>query len=100
MGRYADPTLNFGAFTTAELTAWLTAAKAEYLNRMGTGRVKGGGSSAQNYQMELVTTEDLIRLINGLSAALGLDMSETIRARPDFNSSRGRCDPYRGEVGV
>lgn len=100
MRRYADPTLNFGSFTPTELTARLTAAKDEYFNRMGTGRVKGGGSSAQNYQVDVMTTEDLIRLINGLTAALGLDMSDTLRARPNFNTSRGPCNPYAGEVGL
>ncbi len=100
MGRFADPTLNFGSFTPTELQTWLTAAKTEYLLRGTTGRVKGGGSSAQNYQMDTLSNEDLIRLINGLTSALGLDFGDTLRVRPTFNTSRGNCDPYGGEVGL
>jgi len=94
------PVLNFGSFTPTELQTRLDAAKEEYFTRMTTGRVKGGGSSAQNYQMDVMTTDHLVLLINGLTAALGLDFSDTLRARPNFNTSRGRCDPYRGEVGL
>ncbi len=100
MGRYADPTLNFGAFSNAELNTWLTAVKAEIMLRMGVGRVGGGGSTAQNYQMKQLSDEDLIRLSNGLSSALGLDFGDTLRVRPNFNTTGGRLDPYGGEVGI
>lgn len=79
--------LDFGAFDSAELTSMLTAAKAEYLGRLTTGRVKQGGSAAQQYAMDILTVDQLIELINGLSAALGFQNVET-RAAPNFNTCR------------
>lgn len=66
----------------------LTAAKAEYLGRITTGRVRSGGSAAQQYGMDIMTVDDLVRLINSLTSQLGLDFCETIRVRPDFNTYR------------
>lgn len=79
-----SPVLNLGAFTTAELTSMLAAAKVEYLARMSKGRVKGGGSAAQQYQMDVMTVDQLTELINSLTGQLGLD-NPNIRARPNFN---------------
>ncbi len=84
----ASPTIDFGAFSPAELTAMLTAAKAEYLGRITTGRVRQGGSAAQQYAMDIMTVDDLVRLINGLTSALGLS-NVTTRVQPNFN-------PYGG----
>lgn len=94
----AQPVLNFGAFSTTELTAMLAAAKAEYLARITTGRVKGGGSAAQQYQMDIMTVDELVRLLNGLTSALGLDFSDTIRVRPNFNNDG--CLPDTSEFGA
>lgn len=79
--------LNFGTFSTTELNAMLVAAKAEYIGRITTGRVKGGGSAAQQYQMDVMSVDDLVRLLNGLTSALGLDFADTIRIRPNFNGN-------------
>ena len=67
----AIPTLDFGAFSNAELQALLTAAKAEYLRRI-TGRVQTGSSAAQSYGLTIMSVDDLIKLINGLTDQLGL----------------------------
>lgn len=80
----ATPVLDFGAFSTAEQTAMLAAAKAEYLVRMNPGRVRQGGSAAQQYGMDLMTVAELITLMNGLTAALGLSTVET-RVSPNFD---------------
>lgn len=70
----------------------LTAAKAEYLVRMNPGRVKTGGSAAQQYGMDLLTVDQLIDTINMLTIQLGLD-TDTLRVAPNFNTSaNGRVD--------
>lgn len=84
----ANPVLDLGAYSPDELTALLTAAKAEYLLRM-TGRVQTGASAAQSYGMQFMTVDDLVRLINGITAALGLQNVET-RVGPNFNNTAGR----------
>ncbi len=94
----ASPILNPGAFSTAELTAMLTAAKAEYIGRITTGRVKSGGSAAQQYGMDIMTVDDLVRLINSLTSALGLDYDETLRIRPNFNNRS--CVPDAATFGA
>ncbi|MBS0328231.1 MAG: hypothetical protein JSR30_00130 [Proteobacteria bacterium] len=88
----AAPVLNLGAFSDAELTSMLAAAKAEYLLRMGNGRVRSGSSAAQSYGMDVMTVDDLVRLINSLTTQLGLD-SDTLSVRPDFNTSQGCVVP-------
>lgn len=73
---------NLSAFSSAELNALLTAAKAEILTRL-TGRVSSGSSSGQQFAMAQYSTDELNRLINALTDALGLDTQET-RVRPNF----------------
>lgn len=74
---------NLSAFSASELSALLTAAKAEILVRL-TGRIASGSSTGQQYAMNLYSTDELNRLVNALTAALGLDTQET-RVRPNFN---------------
>lgn len=93
----ATPTLNFGAYTPTELTALLDAAKAEYLRALG-GRIQQGSSAAQSYGLLTMSIADLINLINGLTAELGLDTTNT-RVSPNFNTSRG-CLPEQSTFGV
>lgn len=76
---------NLSAFSTDELNALLTAAKAEILTRL-TGRVQQGSSTGQNWSMTLYSTDELNRLVNALTSALGLDTQET-RTRPDFSKA-------------
>jgi len=85
-GNYAVP--NLSAFSTTELNALLTAAKAEILTRL-TGRVQSGSSTGQSYAMNQYSTADLNRLVNALTEALGLDTEMTF-VRPNFN---GPPDP-------
>lgn len=80
----APPVLNLSAFTSSELSALLTAAKAEVLVRLSGGRVQQGSSTGQSYSMNLYTVEQLNALINSLTATLGLDTEET-RVRPNFS---------------
>ena len=80
----ANPVLDFGAFSTAEKQTLLTTAKAEYLKRLSQGRVTQGSSAAQSYGLDVMQIGDLIRLINGLTADLGLNTVET-RVAPNFN---------------
>lgn len=80
-----SPTLDFGAYTAAEMQSLLTAAKNEYLRRL-TGRVASGSSAAQSYSFTQMTVDDLINLINGLTDALGLS-NVNARVRPNFNQS-------------
>jgi hypothetical protein len=87
MAKFAA-TLDFGAFSTSEKQALLTAAKAEVLTRV-TGRVQNGSSSAQSFGMTLMTMEDLTLLINALTVELGFQQPE-IRVAPNFNG----CQPY------
>lgn len=70
----------------------LTAAKAEYLKRM-TGRVTQGSSAAQSYGMTTMSVDDLIRLMNGIGAALGLDVTLVNTAQPNFNCPQPGVSP-------
>lgn len=76
-------TLDFGVFSSAEKQALLTAAKAEYLQRM-TGRITSASSANQSYGFTQMTVDELTRLINGLTADLGLQ-TVNARVRPNFN---------------
>lgn len=78
-------TLDFGAFSASEKQALLTAAKAEYTQRL-TGRISSASSANQSYSFTQATTDELIKLINGLTAELGLSNVET-RVRPNFNTT-------------
>jgi len=90
-----NPVLDFGSFSTAQQTAMLTAAQAEYLLRITTGRVRQGGSAAQSYGMDIMSVADLIRLINGLSQELGLNSDIVNVAAPDFSQT---TDQWSGET--
>lgn len=79
-----SPVLDLSIYDRTELSSMLTAGKAEYLKRM-TGRVTQGASAAQSYGMTTMTVDDLVRLLNGISAALGLDAGLAVRVQPDFN---------------
>lgn len=92
----AAPVLNLSAFSSAELDALLVAAKAAYLQKI-TGTVQQGSSSAQSYSLQLMTVDDLSRLINGITEQLGLD-NVTTRVTPNFNPS-ARC-PDSSTFGV
>jgi hypothetical protein len=83
----ASPVLDVGIYSRTEQQTMLTAAKAEYLKRM-TGRVTQGASAAQSYGMTVMTTDDLIRLMNGLASALGLD-NVAVTVSPNFNPGYG-----------
>lgn len=74
---------NLSAFSPGELSAMLTAVKAEILTRL-TGRVSSGNSTQQGFVVTMYTTDELNRLLNALTAALGLDAQET-RVRPCFS---------------
>jgi hypothetical protein len=80
----ASPTLNLGAFSPTELQSLLVAAKAEYLRALG-GRMQQGSSAAQSYGLLVMSTDELIRLINSITSALGLD-SGPFLVQPNFNS--------------
>lgn len=88
----ASPVLDLSIYSPTELQSLLTAAKAEYLKRM-TGRVTQGSSAAQSYGMTTMTIDDLVRLMNGISAALGLDASLNVRVQPDFNARQPGVPP-------
>lgn len=77
--------LNLGAFTPTELQDLLTAAKAAYLSLITTGQVTGGGAAAQQYQMQRMSPDQLIQLMNAITTELGLD-NDTLSVRPDFNT--------------
>lgn len=81
----ASPVLNLSAYSDAELAALLTAAKAALLAKI-TGVVQQGSSSAQSYSLQLMSVDELTRLINALTDQLGLD-NVTIRVAPNFNTS-------------
>jgi hypothetical protein len=83
----ASAILDFGAFSTAELTTLLTQAKAEYTLRLTTGRVRSGSSAAQSYGLDVMTIDQLIQLINGLSAQLGFSFGEN-RVQPNFSNAQ------------
>ena len=96
------PILNLSAFSSSELSALLTAAKAEVLTRL-TGRVQTGASTGQSFGMNMKTDAQLTQLINALTDALGLDAQET-RVRPCFSKQGVGSDvapsyPY-GSTGV
>lgn len=82
----ANAVLNLGAFSPTELTDLLTAAKAAYLSLITTGQVKSGGAVSQQYSMERMSADDLVRLMNAITLELGLD-GDTTTVRPDFNTS-------------
>lgn len=79
----ASPVLNLSAYSDAELAALLTAAKAALLAKI-TGVVQQGSSSAQSYSLQLMSVDELTRLINAITDQLGLD-NVTIRVAPNFN---------------
>jgi hypothetical protein len=91
----ASPALNLAAFSGAELSALLTAAKAELLVRI-TGQVQSGSSAGQSYSMALMSTAELTSLINYLTDALGLDSGMSV-ARPNFSCSGITSDPATSE---
>jgi hypothetical protein len=94
----ASPVLDFGAFSPTELQAYLTAAKAEYLLRLTTGRVQQGSSVSQSYGLNVISMDQLTTLINGLSAALGLTSVPDL-VQPNFNT-RGPCFPLQNTFGA
>ena len=81
----ATPVLNLAGYTTAELTALLTAAKAAMLAKI-TGVVQQGSSSAQSYSLQLMSVDELTRLINALTDQLGYE-DPTVRVEPNFNTT-------------
>lgn len=89
--------LNLSAFSTAELNALLTAAKAEILTRL-TGRVESGSSAGQQFKMQFYSTDQLNSLVNALTDALGLDAQET-RVRPDFRGCENPTIPTSSYFG-
>jgi hypothetical protein len=88
----ASPVLDIGVYSPTEQQALLTAAKTEYSLRLQTGRVNTGSSAAQSYGLTVLSNDDLVRLINGLAAALNLD-SVNARVEPNFNTHRGCAIP-------
>ncbi len=82
------PALDFGAFSTSEKQALLTAAKSEILKRM-TGRVQNGSSAGQSFGMTQMTYAELTFLVNALTVELGYQQPE-IRVQPNFS---GRAVP-------
>jgi hypothetical protein len=90
--------LDYGSFSTAQLTNMLSAAQAEYLLRVTTGRVSHGSSAAQSYGLVVMSTPELIQLINGLSAQLGFDAGEN-RASPNF-AGKNPFPPEENTFGV
>ena len=81
----ANPVLDLSIYSPTELQSLLTTAKAEYLRRMTTGRVQQGSSAAQSYGLTVMDLADLVRLMNGISDALGLS-NINARVRPNFNT--------------
>jgi hypothetical protein len=77
-------TLDLGAFSSAEKSALLSAAKAEVLARF-QGRVSSGSEGGGNFSVTLFSNDELTRLINALTEELGLSSVET-RVRPTFTS--------------
>lgn len=94
----ASPVLDFGAFTPTELQSMLTAAKAELLVRMNPGRVRQGGSAAQQYGMDLMTYAELVSFLNGISTALGVN-NPANTVSPNFNT-RQNCGPFGSTFGA
>ena len=80
-------TLDLGSFSDSEKQALLSAAKAEVLVRLGGGRVVSGGGSGSNYSVATFSADELNRLINALTAELGLQSVET-RVQPTFTQWR------------
>jgi len=81
----ANPVLDLSIYTPTELQTLLTSAKQEYALRLTTGRVRQGASAAQSYGLDTMSTPDLIRLMNGISDALGLSQINA-RVQPNFNT--------------
>lgn len=75
--------LDFGSYSTAEMQALLTACKAEQLRRLGIGAVVSGGGTGQSFTMMKMSEDGLIRMINGLTAALGYE-EPIVQVRPNF----------------
>lgn len=73
---------NLSAFSAAELQAMLTACKAELLARF-TGRVNSGSSTGQQFAVTMYSTDELNRMVNAITAALGLDTQQQF-VRPNF----------------
>jgi len=92
----AAPVLNLSAYSSADLDTLLTAAKAALLQKI-TGTVQQGSSSAQSYSLQLMTVDELTRLINAITDQLGLDNVNT-RVSPNFNPA-ARC-PDRSTFGA
>ena len=86
------PIVNFSAFSSTELSAMLTAAKAALLMRM-TGQVQSGASAAQSYGMHLMSDAQLTGVINALTDILGLDTQVTMM-QPNFNLPQQGVNPY------
>lgn len=77
----------------------LTAAKAEALARF-TGRVNSGSSAGQQFAMSMYSTDELNRVINALTAALGLDTQQNT-VRPNFQTPiAGYSTGYLSSTGV
>lgn len=76
--------LDFGAFSSAEKTALLTAAKAELLRRVGVGAVQTGASNGQSFGMTKYTEDGLTRLINALTLELGYEQP-IVQVAPNFS---------------
>lgn len=87
MASGAQSIVNLSAFSATELNQLLVAAKAALLAKI-TGQVQSGSSTGQSYQMELLDPDQLSRLINAITAQLGLDNQET-RVRPNFTGVGG-----------
>jgi hypothetical protein len=75
---------NLSSFSASQLQALLAACQNELLVRI-TGRISGGSSVGENFQMSLYTPEQLSELINAITFQLNLDTVE-IRATPNFNN--------------
>lgn len=88
----ASPVLDVGVYSPTEQLALLAAAKTEYSLRLQTGRVNTGSSAAQSYGLTVLSNDDLVRLINGLAAALNLD-NVNARVEPNFNTNRAALIP-------
>ncbi len=87
MASGAQSIVNLSAFSSTELNQLLVAAKAALLAKI-TGQVQAGSSTGQSYQMELLDPDQLSRLINAITAQLGLDGVE-VRVRPNFTGAFG-----------
>ncbi len=92
---FSPPILNLSAFTVAELQALLTAAKAELMIRLTGGRIASGAGTGSSYTMNMMSTDDLVRLIGAVTVELGLDDEMTF-VRPNFSECGTTSNPYTG----